>query len=438
MKARLVPVYFKSEKDEEFSDQLTRLRELLAEEADILKPAALGPALPEADAVIFPQLLGDAFKQIDAIKKIKIPLLAVTSEFGTVAMWDWEIVNFLKSEGLKTFAPYDLEQTKTICRGLGIKREMKDTKFAVYQDNPGDGMQASIFKRFYWWEDRCTRLIKEKFGVSILKKSYKALAEKAKNISDRDADEAWKKWKSKTEGVSRRALLSAVKLYIAVKGEIEQDASIKGAGMNCLNESFYSDTTPCLAWNMLFEEKGFIWACEADTMALLTTYILQKTLNAPVMMSNIYPFLMGMSALKHEKIKNFPDVPEPENHLLVVHCGYLGVVPESFSDLWSLKPKVLEIVDDNATVIDARIPAGPVTLAKLHPGLDKIVVAEGELENYAQYPGSDCRNGAVIKIKNGRKLMNAFYSHHNCIINGHPGEKIDILAKIFDLDIEEA
>ncbi|HEB31613.1 MAG TPA: hypothetical protein ENI15_12175, partial [Spirochaetes bacterium] len=78
MKARLVPVYFKSEKDEEFSDQLTRLRELLAEEADILKPAALGPALPEADAVIFPQLLGDAFKQIDAIKKIKIPLLAVT------------------------------------------------------------------------------------------------------------------------------------------------------------------------------------------------------------------------------------------------------------------------------------------------------------------------------------------------------------------------
>ncbi|KKL22176.1 hypothetical protein LCGC14_2438070, partial [marine sediment metagenome] len=48
MKARLVPVYFKSEKDEEFSDQLTRLKELLVEEADILKPAALGPALPEA------------------------------------------------------------------------------------------------------------------------------------------------------------------------------------------------------------------------------------------------------------------------------------------------------------------------------------------------------------------------------------------------------
>jgi L-fucose isomerase-like protein len=155
-------------------------------------------------------------------------------------------------------------------------------------------------------------------------------------------------------------------------------------------------------------------------------------------MSNIYPFLMGMAALKHEKIKRFPDVPEPENHLLVAHCGYFGVVPESFSDQWSLKPKVLEIVDDNATAIDARIPEGEITLAKLHPGLDKIVVAEGELENYAQYPGSDCRNGAVIKIKNGHKLMNALYSHHSCIITGHPGDKIDILAKIFDLEIEEA
>ena len=112
-------------------------------------------------------------------------------------------------------------------------------------------------------------------------------------------------------------------------------------------------------------------------------------------------------------------------------------MPESFSEQWSLKPRVLEIVDDNATVIDARIPEGPVTLAKLHPGLDKIVVVEGELKNYTQYPGSDCRNGAVIKINNGRKFMNVLYSHHNCIITGHPRDKIDILAKIFNLEIEE-
>ena len=123
MKTSLVPVYFRSGRDDEFNEQVNRLKGLLSEEAELLEPEALGSTLPEADAVIFPQLVGDAFKQIKDIKKINIPILALTSEFGTVAMWDWEIVSFLKSEGLKVFAPYNIGLTKTICRSLGIKRE---------------------------------------------------------------------------------------------------------------------------------------------------------------------------------------------------------------------------------------------------------------------------------------------------------------------------
>jgi len=435
MKATLVPVYFTSGRDDDFNKQLDTLRELLTEEAEISEPVELGSPLPEAEAVIFPQLVGDAYKQIEDIKAIKLPLLITTSEFGTVAMWDWEIVSFFKSEGLKTFAPYNLELTKIICKSLGVKREMKNTKFLVFQDNPGEGMQAGIFKRFYWWEDRCTQLIKEKFGITIEKRSFKKLGEEAKQIPDQEAEEVWKKWKLPTEGVSQRALNSAVKLYIALKREIEKDSAIRGAGINCLNESFSSDTTPCLAWNMLFEELGIIWACEADTMSLLTTYILQKSLDAPVMMSNLYPFLMGMAALKHEKIAQFPEVEEPQNHLLVAHCGYLGVVPKSFSSEWALKPKVLEIVDENATAIDARLPAGKITLVKLDPTLIRLMVVEGDLEGYAQYPGSDCRNGAVIRVPNGQKLMDHFYSHHNCLVTGHKGVEIESMARVFDLDV---
>ena len=63
--------------------------------------------------------------------------------------------------------------------------------------------------------------------------------------------------------------------------------------MNCLNESRYSDTTPCLAWNMLYEEQSMIWGCEADIVAMLTKYILNKSLDVPIMMTNIYPFPDG-------------------------------------------------------------------------------------------------------------------------------------------------
>jgi hypothetical protein len=436
VKARLLPVYFKSGRDDEYEQQVNRLAGLLAEEAKILEPVALGSSLPEAEAVVFPQLLGDAYSQTTELKAIELPLLIITSEFGTVSMWDWEIASYLRSEGIETIAPYNLEQTKNACRGLGVKRELRQTKFLVFQDNPGEGNQADIFKRFYWWEDECVQRMMDKFGITIVKKSFRQLGADAKHISDQEAEAVWETWGLRTEGISGNALNSAIKIYIAVKRELEQDESIKAVGINCLNESRFSDTTPCLAWNMLYEEQGLIWGCEADTMSMLTKYILHKSLDVPIMMTNLYPFVMGQAALKHERIEAFPEVAEPENHILVAHCGYLGVVPTSFSTEWALKPKVLAIVDENATAIDARMPTGDITLAKLHPTVDTMTVVEGTLEDYVQYPGSDCRNGGVIKVSDGPQLVDTISSHHYLLMTGHNGLDIDVLAKVFDLKIE--
>ena len=440
MKARLVPLYFKSGMDEDFKKQLASLKAMLAEEAEILEPVALGVKLPEADAVLFPQLLGDAFKQFDELRKIRIPFVVLTSDFGTVNMWDWEIVSFMSTEGLEVFAPYTLDLTRKICRTLALKRQLKSTRFLVYQDNPGEGMQADIFKRFYWWEERCTKLIKERFGVTIVKKSFKQMGAEAKQIPDREAEAAWKGWENRGLKIDLRprALNSAVKIYLAVKKEVEKDPAIGGVGINCLNESFYSDTTPCLAWAMLFEEKGLLWACEADTMSLLSKYIIHKSLGVPIMMSNIYPFLMGQAALKHEHIEDFPKVKgNPDDYLLMVHCGYLGVVPKSFSTEWTLRPKVLDIVDENASAIDARMPEGPITISKLDPTLTRLQVIQGELEKYAQYPGSHCRNGAVIRVRDGHRLMESFYSHHNLLITGHRRVELKFMARALGLEVDE-
>ncbi len=435
MKAKLQPLYFKSGMDDEFKSHLDMIREFLKDEACIIEPLELGKPVKDADAIIFPQLIGDAFKQVNLLEKIKLPFLVTTSDFGAVNVWDWEIVTFLKAEGLKVFAPYNLDLTKKICKSLALKRDMKKTKFLVFQDNPGVGLQAEIFKRFYWWEERCEKSIKEKFGISIVKKSFKELSEKAKKISDSLAAEVANHKKIPKEGVSDNALLSAYKIYLAVKEEVEKDPDIKGAGINCLNESFYSDTTPCLAWSLLYEEKNLVWACEADTMALMTMYLIHKSIGADIIMSNIYPFLMGMAALKHERIEKFPEIDEPENHLLVVHCGYFGLTPKCMATEWTLRKKILAIVDENATVIDAKLPPGNIVITKLHPKLDKLMVAQGILENYVQYPGSDCRNGAVIKVKDGYRLMDLFYSHHNCIVVGDKSEDLKYMAKVFDLDI---
>jgi L-fucose isomerase-like protein len=145
---------------------------------------------------------------------------------------------------------------------------------------------------------------------------------------------------------------------------------------------------------------------------------------------------MGQAALKHEKIPHFPEVEDPEDHILVAHCGYLGVAPQSFSTEWEVRPRVLEITDPNAIALDARMAEGPMTLAKLGPTMETLTVVEGELEGYAQYPGSDCRNGAVLKVPDGHELVNNISSHHYLLMTGHNRQDIELVAKVFDLEIE--
>jgi len=436
-KARLVPVFFASGKDADFDRQMDNLRELLASEADILEPVALGAPLPDADAVLFPQLLGEAYGRLSDLKAMPPPFLIITSEFGSMSMWDWEINTFLRHNGLTTLTPHNLDMAKKTCRALALKRDLKHTRFLVFQDNPGEGMQADIFKRFFWWEKECTDGIKNKFGVNLVKRSFQALAESARQIPDAEADEAiQRRGGIPTADVTPRALRSAIKLYLAVKRELATDPSIKGVGINCLNESRFCDTTPCLAWNLLYEEQGMIWACEADVLVLMTKYLVHTALGAPIMMTNLYPFLMGMAALKHERIPAFPRVDDPDDHLLAAHCGYFGVVPQSFSTDWVLRPKVLAIVDDNATAIDARMPVGDITLTKLHPSLSKIMVVKAALEGYVQYPGSDCRNGAVVRVPDGARFLDAIYSHHYLIATGDRRAEMAMLARVFDLQID--
>jgi hypothetical protein len=437
MKAKLAPVYYQNPQDPDFVKQLARLRDLFSEEAEFLAPVALGADLPAGgDAVVFPQMLGDAYQHLADFKAIQLPILVITSEFGTVSMWDWEINSYLASEGVDVLAPNSLEQARKFVKACALKRELKGTKFLVYQDNPGEGFQAEIFKRFYWWEQECVDRLHEQFGVSVVKKSFKALGESAKQIPDAQAERTWAEWKERipVSKLSERAVLSAVKIYLAVKRDLDQDPAIAAAGINCLNESHFSDTTPCLAWNMFFEDRKLVWGCEADLVSMMTELLIQKTLDVPFMMSNLYPFLMVMAALKHERIPYFPEVKaDPQNHVLIAHCGYLGVLPQSFATEWKLTEKVLAIVDENAHALDARLAEGEVTLVKLMPPFDSLSVVEGSLEFYAQFENSDCRNGAVVRVPDGPRMLKELASHHYILTSGKNRSDLEGISQVFGL-----
>lgn len=441
MKVRLIPVVFTEANERErgeFNDQIARLRDFYGDVAEFLPEVQVGDPLPEGDAILFPQLIYAAFRHDTEMIGYSLPMVVLTSRFGTVEMWDWEIVTYLRDLGCTVFSPYSIEMGKTVLRALSVKRSLNaGAKFLMFQDSPGEGMQSGIFKRFYWWEKGSTEKMEETFGCRLIYRSWKAVCEEAKGVSDEDARRTADDWDINMEGVCEDNFLKAVKLYIAIKAVIDEIGDVAGVGANCLNESYYCDTTPCLVWNMLFERDNIIWACEGDTLTLLSTYIIYRTIEKPIMMTNLYPFLVGMAALAHEKIDHFPDIEDPDNHALGIHCGYFGLVPRRFCTEWTLRPKVLEIVNDNALMVDCRLPEGSVTLAKIYPGFKKLSVIKAEIESYVQYPGSDCRNGALIRYRDGYKVMDALCSHHSLIIVGDVRSQLLQLAKVFGWSVTE-
>jgi hypothetical protein len=442
MKTKLQPLFFNEANERENGErrqQLAVLRELYGDTAEFLEERPLGAPVPvEAEALLFPQLTGAIFSHKAELARLSLPIVVLTSSFGTVEMWDWEIVSYLRVQmRLTVFAPYTVELAKNILRSIAAKTLMRSgVNFLMFQDDPGEGMQAYIFKRFYWWEKESAGAIENAFGIHLVYRSWKEVNERARQVSDGAAAALWKERAVPVEGLEETAVLKAVKLYIALKETIDQIGNVYGIGANCLNESFHSDTTPCLAWNWIFEYDHIIWACEGDTVTLISKFILYSCLQKPMMMTNIYPFLVGMAALKHEKIDRFPDIPDPGNHALGVHCGYFGLAPQSFCTHWMMRPKVLAIVNDDAVVIDCRMKTGPITMAKLQSDMKGLTIIEAELEDYVQYPGSDCRNGALISYRNrnGHKVMEALSSHHAIIIQDDVTAGLLQMAKVYGFD----
>ena len=443
MKAILQPVAMPGQNDrekQELIEQLERMRGMYADVAEFLDPILAGePVSKDADAVVFLQLIGTAFGARKELSQIKIPIIVLTSQFGTVEMWDWEIVSFLREEtDLVVFSPYKVELAKVIMRALAAKRDMrKGMRFLMFQDSPGEGEQPGIFKRFYWWEPECTALIEELFGIHIIYRSYKELNINAQKISDERADEESSDWDIPCEDVTPERFRKAVKLYLAIKDVLAEIGDVQGVGANCLNESFSSETTPCLAWDAVFERDNILWVCEGDTVTLVSKFIVYSALKQPLMMTNIYPFLMGMAALKHEKIDKFPDVKDSDDCALGVHCGYFGMAPRSFCSRWVLRPKALSIVKEDSIMVDCEIEPGPITLAKIHPNMKKMLIIEASIDEYVQYPGSDCRNGALIRFKNnGHKVMQTLCSHHALIVKGDCVPELLLLAQIYGFKTE--
>ncbi len=439
MAARLLPVFLEDTPQPSFVRQLEALRALAGSTVAWLDPVRIGEATGvPCDAVVVPDMSGAAYRSLAAFQSLDVPILVVTTEFGTVSMWDWEIRDYLRRRGVHTVAPTSREEFADLCRALEVKQRLGSSVMLAYQDELGAGKQPDIFKRFFWWEDECVEVLREQLGVRVERRSYKALWARARALPEARVIEELSAVEADVpiaSDVARRSRMDALRLKLALADELDETPGVIAAGINCLNESGTSTTTPCLAWSLLFEERGLIWGCEADLTSMITKFLTWESLRTPVMMTNLYPFLMGDAALKHERIPYFPEVEEPQNHILAAHCGYFGIVPRSWSTSWTIRPRVLEIVDENSHALDARFPEGDLTIVKIDSTATELTVTPALLTNYEQYEHSDCLNGAVLRVEDGYRYVEALPSHHAVLAVGDVTRRLELVGDVLGLDV---
>jgi hypothetical protein len=59
---------------------------------------------------------------------------------------------------------------------------------------------------------------------------------------------------------------------------------------------------------------------------------------------------------------------------------------------------------------------------------------EGDLPKYAQFKDSHCLNGAVLRVPNGKRLIDDLASHHYIITTGHNLNDLEMVSKVFDIE----
>ena len=75
---------------------------------------------------------------------------------------------------------------------------------------------------------------------------------------------------------------------------------------------------------------------------------------------------------------------------------------------------------------------------KLGSDMRTLSVTPAELTGYQQYPGSDCLNGAVLRVADGYGFVESTPSHHVVLVVGDVARRLQLVAEVWGLEVRKA
>jgi len=312
----------------------------------------------------------------------------------------------LEKMGAWTVVPYGAEDVLAIIRALrGIKAVKKLRALYI-----GDVPSHSVFNACYDFD-----LIKRKLGSELIRIPLNDFIKEINDVTEEMALEKADEWGKRFLIVKDRLkkLPEYAKIYLALKNLLNKfDANAVTVDCAWLPDVEY---VPCVAYSLLIDE-GIPAGCEADTNALLMMSLLMGISNQAAMMGNLN------ENATHEDL---------EKNIIVINHD---VLPPSMA----CKGCQYRIMDFHGTGKGvtgfAELEKGAlVTLANIHPDLDKMWVTIGKI--VWTLDTTHCRVSVGIKVKNAKQVSRESFGHHVSLTYGDWSRELKIAARLLKMEL---
>ena len=398
----------------------------LGDDVDAIMPVS-SPCYPTEIWNESPQVLSDR-----GLPVIFWPLI----KYDEPDFWKWSAADLLRAMGVKVYLVNNCHEGITLVKALAVKKFLSASRMVVFG------------KQNFPWNAICAgKFMRERIGTQLIVKSLESFREAGAKYSDQELLDFWKQRESRyiNQCPDPAALINALRTYFGIRTVLDEEQAF-AFGVNCFGELITSGgrDMPCLA-QLLAREEGFIASCDGDYCAMINMAMVSFLLDAPCMMSNLYPLNYIGALTEHfgDRLAAKPEFSKYGKNLArMAHCGYVGIVsPEmvpgnkvrltDWGGTYEMKR------DGKGCGVDSDLPGNcEFTGLELHLNGKDCVLVHGEILETTRHENMPhCESSALLRFDDLEHLVRNVSREHMVLVCGDHRREMEILAEVLNLNL---
>ena len=416
----------------------------------------------EADLILWTSSGRDLQVLIEFARRSKKPI-AFYNEVMFALSCD---IAALRARNLEVYPFYDWDESNKILKSLHIRKILQNTRALVINRNSTDTSPVSAQDGFLSLE-KVTETFGTHFSVQNVHEYLDQLTNREpdtnptmpgriqQNINDEDMIEINRITDELISGavecdMDREDVVHSVKAYYLTKKLLAHSdcnaftAPCPDMCSTCrLNQE---KCTLCLTHSLL-EEEGIPSACEADFSILLSKVILQNLAGKATYMGNTAWLRIvdgkltapDFSAVTEEEFEKIKDIP---NLAVTLHSvanrklkGYDKPMEEYALRSFAFSGWGVTMRYDFSKDMDM-----PVTLLRINPTCDKILVVSGKVKGQFGYKRQNCSTAVLYQVEDVKDMYEKTFNFgsHMALVYGDYTEDLKLLGEILGLEVVTA